>query len=149
LRSSSLFSPDRFARPFHPTLSTVRSPLQHLGLVCRLACTSPTVGLPPSYSQHYYVIDIDLINGYGFVFRTHLSPNGGANAAGASFLQSNQLSPTSKGTARRHRPKPQTIPRGWASFWAIDDATAPDKLEAILHQMPRPRLTMARCWAIP
>jgi hypothetical protein len=77
-----------------------------------------------------------------------VAANGGANAAGAAFLQPNQHQPTSKGAARRHRPKPQTIPRGWASFWAIDDATAPIKIEANLHQITQSRLTMARCWAI-
>ena len=72
-----------------------------------------------------------------------LSPNDGANAAGACLLQTNQHQLTQRG----RRGGIDQNRGGTTSFWAIDDATAPDSVEAIFHQPTRPRLTMARCWA--
>jgi hypothetical protein len=44
---------------------------------------------------------------YGPALMPAVATNEGAHAAGASFLDPNQLYPTHKGAARRHGPKPR------------------------------------------
>jgi hypothetical protein len=75
--------------------------------------------------------------GTRIAFNGDLSPNECAHAAGAFFLELNQLQPAHKGAARRHGPKPTG-----GSFRAIDDATNPDNNSTIPPQLHQPRLTL-------